>query len=108
MNRHERRRTATLSQTGRFDGIAKAIAELLDTIVANGGSFPVLLAAVGLNGQMYYGRYDYDEGDVTCTVLSEHSTSEAEFQLPVNLMFVDGEGNAYRGLIDTEGTRLLH
>src|SRR5262249_22411022 len=35
------------------------------------------------------------EGEATCTVLSEHSTSEAGFQLPINLMFVDAEGGAY-------------
>jgi hypothetical protein len=89
-------------------GLAEALAELLTVVIGSGAGLPVLAVAVAQNGSMMYVEYDTDgTGGVICTPLADHIESDT-FQPPINMMFVDAEGEAYRAVIDNEGARLLH
>jgi hypothetical protein len=63
-----------------------------------------MLAAITLNGGIIYGRYDEAATFVPLAELYEHTV----LMLPINIMFNDASGAAYRTLIDAEGPQLVN
>jgi hypothetical protein len=87
------------------------LGELILQIASNGGPPPVHVAAVAINGSMFYGRYRINDDGKTLALdeLARFINEDGGFALPIHLMFVDAAGEVYRAVISTEGkARLLH
>jgi hypothetical protein len=67
-------------------------AGLFEAELRRGRRPPLHFAAIGVNGAMVFGRFDPESG---VAILADHSPAEG-FQVPVNLIFVDNEGEADR------------
>jgi hypothetical protein len=92
-----------------MDDLSEAIGALLSQMIDSGAEMPIYLVCVGLNGSMIYSQYRAnDRGATDCEVLAE-TISEQGFALPINLMFIDAHGDAYRAaLLAGKLARLLH
>ena len=82
----------------------EAIASIVNKLVENeGASFPFLVAAVGLNGSIWYSRVELSEAErAECRTIAE-KLIEAGFTFPVNIMCIDGSGKGYLAVIGAEG-----
>jgi len=69
---------------------------------------PITLACVAINGAVICSKYS-THGSADCEILAERIPSEG-FRLPINMMFVDARGEAWRAVISETGgrPRLLH
>ena len=94
---------------GALTQLAETIGQLLTQMVEAGGKFPIRTVCVSCNGSMLYTRLD-GPGELQVQ-LAEHIV-EPGFALPLNLMFVDADGNALRAVIeldqDTVASRFVH
>jgi energy-coupling factor transporter transmembrane protein EcfT len=92
-----------------MDDLSEAIIALLTQIIDSGAKMPISLVCVGLDGSMKYSRYrTNDQGAADCEVLAETISAQG-FALPINLMFIDARGEAYRAaLLHAEPARFLH
>jgi hypothetical protein len=92
-----------------MDDLSEAIDALLMQMIDSGAAMPIYLACVNRNGSMIYCQYRAnDRGTTDCEVLVETISAQG-FALPVNLMFVDAHGEAYRAaLLVGDPARLLH
>jgi hypothetical protein len=81
-------------------GLPEAVSSIVTKLVENeGANFPFLVAAVGLNGSIWYGRVDLIEAERgQCRTIAEKLV-EGGFMFPINLMVVDGSGKGYLAVI---------
>ena len=88
-------------------GLPEAVSSIVNKLVENEGArFPFLVAAVGLNGSIWYGRMDLigaEHGQ--CRTITEKLV-EGGFTFPINLMVVDGSGKGYLAVIGAGDIRL--
>lgn len=74
-------------------------AEILRTLLDKGFQLPIYWVAVGINGSILAAQYEASgDKDLTCNFLIEHCPS-GTVQFPINMMFVDSQGQAARVLI---------
>jgi hypothetical protein len=86
-----------------LDPITRAIAKPLATLLKQGVEPPIYLVAVASNGSMLYVRYASDDaGGFRANALAGHLGGSG-FVLPINLVFTDKKGNAYRGVLGSGG-----
>jgi hypothetical protein len=82
--------------------VAQAIAEALETLIHKKGfEVPIYMAAIGSNGYMYAVRYQ-QQGKGTALEareLAEHAPDEEGARFPINMLFVDCQGNGTRVLV---------
>jgi hypothetical protein len=87
--------------------LSRFLADCIETCIAQGMTFPILLVAVGVNGAVMAARYTPspagDSLDFTTVV-----EAKAKLKLPINVMICDRSGWAARSVIIREGARLLH
>ena len=81
-------------------GLPDAVSSIANKLVENeNASFPFLVAAVGLNGPIWYGRIELIEAERgQCRTIAEKLV-EGGFTFPINLMVVDGNGKGYLAVI---------
>ena len=84
-------------------GLPEAVSSIVNKLVENeNASFPFLVAAVGLNGSIWYGRVELIEAERgQCRTIAEKLV-ERGFTFPINLMVVDGSGKGYLAVIGAE------
>jgi hypothetical protein len=78
----------------------EAFEQMVEAIIEDGGSLPIRMVAVAANDAMLYMRIDQ-------TGLSRNLTEygPGELALPINAMFVEHGGNAYKMTITQQGLR---
>jgi hypothetical protein len=79
--------------------IVASIIELVNDMMKEAKS-PILCAAVGCNGSLYYGRFSPDKFEP----LAEHFV-DGGFTLPLNIMLVDSTGKDARRAVIEAGRR---
>lgn len=86
--------------------LASRLSTALGTVIAQGFEFPIFWVAVAANGEMLAGRYDLSESGsgLESRLLVRHSDG-GTFAVPVNVMFVDGRGEAARVVIKQSSVR---
>jgi hypothetical protein len=91
------------------EDFSQGVAAMMQEIIDSGGGMPILLVCVGKNGSMLYHRYQVnDQGDIDCELLAETMAPEG-LMLPINMMFVDAQGEAYRAIVrKNERPKLMH
>ena len=84
-------------------GLPEAVSSIVNKLVENeNASFPFLVAAVGLNGSIWYGRVELIEAERgQCRTITEKLV-DGGFTFPINLMVVDGSGKGYLAVIGAE------
>jgi hypothetical protein len=89
-------------------GLPEAVSSVVNKLVENeGAGFPFLVAAVGLNGSIWYGRVELIEAERgQCRTISEKLV-DGGFTFPINIMVVDGSGKGYLAVIGA-GDMSLH
>jgi hypothetical protein len=80
--------------------LLSAFAAILESVLADGFSFPLYLVSVSANGQVIAVRYDTP--GVAGKVLCEH-IPEAYLRVPINIYISDGTGRAARAVLEAEG-----
>jgi hypothetical protein len=85
-----------------MDELTKALTAMVEAIMEKGADCPILAVAVAINGTLLYVRYDERDETLTCTPLAEHIKDDG-LELPINVMYVDREGEAYQGIISVDG-----
>ena len=81
--------------------LAEAMASSLEKAREKGLILPYHVAAIGANGQMQYMRYDpTPEGGVGCIFLQEYEVPENILAMPINMFFVDINGNSYQTVLE--------
>ena len=81
-------------------GLPEAVSSIVNKLVENAGApFPFLVAAVGLNGAIWYRRVELLEAERgQCRTIPEKLV-EGGFTFPINIMVVDGAGKGYLAVI---------
>ena len=88
-----------------MDDLAEQIGELLQQLVAEGWSSPIMIVTIAANGALFAGRYRGALGDWEFEPLAEHSEGQG-FALPINLFFVNTKsGDAARAVIAISGEK---
>jgi len=84
-------------------GLPEAVSSIVNKLVENeNASFPFLMARVGLNGSIWYGRVELIEAERgQCRTITEKLV-DGGFTFPINLMVVDGSGKGYLAVIGAE------
>src|SRR5215470_4438482 len=77
-------------------GPPEAVSSIVNKLVENEGArFPFLVAAVGLNGSIWYGRVELIEAERgQCRTIAE-KLDEGGFTFPINILCIDGGGKGY-------------
>jgi len=80
--------------------LPEAVGSVVIRLVDNeGASFPILVAAVGLNGAIWYGRVELIEAQRgECRTIAEKLVG-GEFTFPINIMCIDSAGKGYLAVI---------
>ena len=88
-------------------GLPEAVSSVVNKLVENErASIPFLVAAVGLNGSIWYGRVELIEAERgQCRTIAEKLV-EGGFTFPINIMVVDGGGKGYLAVIGAGDVRL--
>ena len=81
-------------------GLLEAVSSIANKLVENeNASFPFLVAAVGLNGAIWYGRIELIEAERgQCRTIAEKLVAGG-FTFPINLVVVEGSGKGYLAVI---------
>jgi hypothetical protein len=84
---------------------SKQFGEVLAELGESGAKLPFYVVALAVNGTMYFVRIDsYGNAEP----LAEY-TQKPGFQLPINIMVVDGNGDAWRVLMSPDKRyRIIH
>jgi len=88
-----------MSKPDITDQMSEWLIELTDALQKQGATLPMHVVVVATNGDTTVMRLGED-GNVR--LLCEHS-EPAGLMFPINFMFVDGKGEAYRAVVATEG-----
>jgi hypothetical protein len=88
-------------------GLPEAVSSIVRKLVENEGArFPFLVAAVGLNGSIWYGRVELIEAERgQCRTIAE-KLIDGGFTFPINIMVIDGAGKGYLAVIGPGDLRL--
>ena len=73
--------------------VGRILGGTLQTLLDRGWEFPILSVAVGVNGSVYAGRYNQTPKGTEFEELAEHF-EEGRLDVPINIMFVRGDGEA--------------
>jgi hypothetical protein len=88
-----------------MDYVASHLRAILEELVDRGFESPLHFVALGKNGSLLAGRYDWWGGLESLRVtVTAQAIPEDGFALPVNLLFVDIDGDAARVVIDRAET----
>ena len=94
--------TAHLGKLDINNAMAEAIRRTLQRLVAKGARLPLYVAAVGADGTMMFCAF---HSDGSSEVLAEH---DGAMDPPVNLMFSDSTGEAWRVVLSGDGKTSYH
>jgi hypothetical protein len=88
-------------------GLPEAVSSVVNKLVENEGArFPFLVAAVGLNESIWYGRVELIEAERgQCCTIAEKLV-EGGFTFPINIMCIDGTGKGYLAVIGPGDVRI--
>ena len=75
--------------------VSQRCAEAVGELLHQGFMGPIQTIAVGLNGSFIFGNY-YEENLELEWEMKGHGLEPGEFQLPVNIFFVDRSGTSAR------------
>jgi hypothetical protein len=76
----------------------KVLGEIIQKLLEDNFELPIHSVIVGINGSILVGRYESSDGEnLIFTPLIDHCPS-GMVKLPVNIMFVDAQGEAARVL----------
>ncbi len=77
---------------------------LVDMLLEHGFEPPFYFAAIAINGSMILGSYKPIEGsdDLDCEFIAWHCP-DGSFTAPLNIMFVDRNGEAARAVLHPSG-----
>jgi hypothetical protein len=83
--------------------VTEAFGSMLREMLEAGFQLPFHMVAIGVNGAYLLGTYTAaDDGNgLACEFHAQHG----DFRVPVNIMVVDGRGEAARIVIGPEGER---
>ena len=80
--------------------VREAIVSIVRKLVENeNASFPFLVAAVGLNGTIWYGRVELVDAHRGHWHTIAEKVVEGGFTFPINIMCIDGRGKGYLAVI---------
>jgi hypothetical protein len=82
--------------------VTQAIAQALETLIHKKGfEVPIYMAAIGSNGYTYAIKYQQEtEGTaLESKELAEYAPDEEGARFPINMLFVDCQGNGARVLV---------
>src|SRR5215469_13455288 len=96
-----------MSAEETITGMPEGVSSFVNKLVENeGASFPFLVAAVGLNASIWYGRFDLIEAERRQCRTIDEKLVDGGFTFPVNLMVLDGVGKGYLAVIGAGDIRL--